>query len=54
MNNNSIKDNKKDSEIRRERLNPKDAILKSYYGSKFCCGCKEENCICDSPNSENK
>jgi hypothetical protein len=37
-----------------ERLNPEDAILKSYYGNKFCCRCKEENCVCDSLNTTNK
>ena len=37
-----------------ERLNPEDAIIPSYYGNKFCTRCKEENCICDSPNPDNK
>jgi len=37
-----------------ERLNPENTILNSYYGNKFCGGCKEENCICDSLTSTNK
>lgn len=34
-----------------ERLNPEDAILHSEYGNIFCCGCKKESCVCDSPTS---
>ena len=37
-----------------ERLSPEDAIIPAYYGSKFCGGCKEENCVCDSPTPDNK
>ncbi len=37
-----------------DRLNPEGTILPAYYGNKFCAGCKEENCVCDSQNSDNK
>ncbi len=37
-----------------ERLNPEGIILSAMYGNKFCTYCREENCVCDSPTTENK
>lgn len=37
-----------------ERLNPGNVILPAYYGNKFCAGCKEENCVCESLTTTNK